>query len=326
MRTQKIKSILLIAVAFGAAVSLPLSAGGIYQEKADYSRFTHKTHSGSVKLPGSQETRELKCDSCHERQVFRAPAARLVATTERNRQLQMNFPGHKACVECHITQFTRRPLQTCAICHSQEQGLTARPPQRDFPKRHEYNAYFDGQQHIDHVNNYALPDGRKLDCGYCHKPTAKQAALTIPSHPECYVCHAPGSGDAKASLRAGCGICHWLPANPDELKPFSAKYTSRAYGASFAHRTHITYAGGKCDACHTLAGKYNQPPPAPSKIRVKEHLSRGEQSGRGCFSCHDGGTHYGRRAVFSGEDANACVKCHKTQDKNGLPLVRATEG
>jgi hypothetical protein len=30
--------------------------------------------------------------------------------------------------------------------------------------------------------------------------------------------------------------------------------------------------------------------------------------------------------VFSGEDAGACVKCHKTQDKQGRPLVLPTEG
>jgi hypothetical protein len=168
-----------------------------------------------------------------------------------------------------------------------------------------------------------LPDGGKLDCGYCHKPTSKQAALTIPSHQECYLCHAPGSRDAKASLKAGCGTCHTQVVN--SVEPFSKKYTSRAYGASFTHRTHVAYASGKCYGCHTIEGRYNQALPVPSKIRVKEHLSPGERSGRGCFSCHDGGTRYGR-TVFSGEDAGACVKCHKIQDKKGSPLVLATEG
>lgn len=323
MRTRQIKITLLISVALCAAVVLPLSARGSYQKKTDYSHFTHKTHSGAVKIPGSQETQELKCDSCHERQVSRAFAVKLVGTTERNNRLQVDFPGHKACVECHITQFTLRPLQTCAICHSQEQGLTSRPPQRDFPARHDYNAYFDGKQHTDHVNTHALPDGGKLNCGYCHKPTSKQVALTIPSHAECYVCHAPASSDAKANLKAGCGTCHTQVV--DSVEPFSKKYTSRAYGASFTHRTHVAYADGKCDACHTIEGRYNQPLPAPSRIRVKEHLSPGERSGRGCFSCHNGGTRYGR-LVFSGEDAGACVKCHKIQDKKGRPLVLATEG
>ena len=322
MRTRKIKIIMLMSLPlFAAALISPLSARGGYQKKTDYSRFTHKTHSGDVRIPDSQETQELKCDSCHERRVSGAPANRSVATTEHNDRLQVNYPGHSACVECHITQFTAR--QTCAICHSQE--LSSLPPQRDFPARHDYNAYFDGQQHVDHLNKYPLPDGAKLDCGYCHKPTVKQMARSIASHQECYVCHAPGSGDAKASLKAGCGVCHRPSTVEKEIEPFSSKYKSRAYGALFSHQTHISYAGGKCDECHTIEGRYNQPLPAPGKIRVKNHLSTGERSGRGCFSCHDGGTHDGR-AVFSGEDAGACVKCHKTQDKKGRPLVLPTEG
>ncbi|MGH9802724.1 MAG: hypothetical protein ACRD82_20345, partial [Blastocatellia bacterium] len=153
MRTRQIKIILLTSIISGAlcaTVMLPLSARGSYQkkpEKTDYSRFTHKTHSGNVSIPGSQETQELKCDSCHERQAARASVAKALGTTERNQHLQVSFPKHNACVECHITQFTAR--QTCAICHSQE--LSARPPQRDFPVRRDYNAYFDGRQHADHV-------------------------------------------------------------------------------------------------------------------------------------------------------------------------------
>ncbi len=324
MQTPKLKLMLLLTAALGAALSLPLLAGSSAQVKPDYGRFTHKTHTGKVKLPGSQETRKLKCDACHERLISRQP---VLAANEHNQRLQVNFPGHKACVECHITQFTKRPLQTCAICHSAEKGLTARPPQRDFPARRDYNAYFDGKQHLDHLNKYALADGKKLECSSCHKPTAKQAALTIPAHAECYVCHAPKSGDAKARLKADCSVCHTQMASQatGRVEPFARLYTSRAFGASFAHRTHVAYAGNSCAACHTLEGKYNQPLAAPSRIRVKEHLSPGERSGRGCFSCHDGGTHYGRTA-FSGEDASACVKCHKTQDKNGRPLVRPTDG
>jgi len=329
MRTRQIKITLLISIISGAfctAVILPLSARGSYQKKTDYSRFTHKTHSGKVKIPGSQETQEpqeLKCDSCHQRQASRSPEAMSVATTQHNRRLQVNFPGHNACVECHITQFTMR--QTCAICHNQEQGLVSLPPLRNFPARYDYNAYFDGKQHADHVNKYALPDGGKLDCGYCHKPTVKQAARTIPSHPECYVCHTPESGDAKASLKVGCGICHKSSAKTEEIKPFFEKLTSKAYGASFTHQTHITYAGGKCDECHTIEGGYNQPLPVPSKIQVTGHRSRAERSGRGCFSCHDDRMHGGRR-VFGDNDFSACKKCHKTQDKNGNYVAPRKEG
>ncbi len=321
MPTQKIKTGLLISVILGATMMASPDTGNSYQVKPDYDHFAHQTHVGTVKIPGSLETRDLKCDSCHEQRVLRSTAIRLVATTERNQRLQVDFPGHRACVECHIAQIVKR--QTCSICHSLKEGLTSSPRLRDFPARQDYNSYFDGKQHADHVNQYGLSDGRKLDCVYCHKPTSKQAALAVPSHPECYVCHAPGSSDAKASLKAGCFVCHTQMVNRAE--PFLRRYASRAYGASFSHRTHVAYAGQKCDTCHTIEGRYSQPLPAPRKLRVKEHLSPGERSGRGCFSCHDGATHYGR-AVFSGEDASSCVKCHKMQDKNGRPMVRLTEG
>ena len=32
----------------------------------DYSRFTHQTHQGLVKVPNTNFARDLKCDSCHE--------------------------------------------------------------------------------------------------------------------------------------------------------------------------------------------------------------------------------------------------------------------
>jgi hypothetical protein len=279
-----------------------LAVRGARQEAKDYSHFTHKTHSGVVKIPGTNQTRELKCEACHERSAARAPVQALVPTTQRNERFQVKFPGHKACVECHVAQFTSRPLQTCAICHSQ--GLTARPPQRDFPAREDFNAFFDAKQHEAHVK-YKLPDGKQADCNFCHKPTAKQAALTIASHPECYVCHTPASGDQKASLKSGCVVCHTQMA--ESVQPFAAKYKTRAYGALFTHRTHVGYVNGNCSACHTISGGYNQP--VPATIRTKVHLSPAERSGRGCFSCHDGGSHYGR-AVFSGDDAGACGKCH----------------
>jgi hypothetical protein len=292
----------------------PDTARGLAQEQKDYSRFTHKSHSGAVKVPGTNQTRELKCDSCHERQAS-SPAR--VATTQRNEQLQLKFPGHKACVECHVTQFTSRPLQTCSICHSQEQGLNARPPQRDFPARSDFNAFFDAKQHEAHIK-YKLPDGQTANCAFCHKPTAKQAALTIPAHAECYVCHTPGSNDQKASLKAGCAVCHTQMV--ESVQPYLLKYKTKAYGARFTHRTHVGYANGNCAACHTISGGYNQP--VPRTIKTTAHLGDAERGGRGCFSCHDGAKQFSGRAIFSGDDFGHCGKCHAPPNYK----IIATEG
>jgi hypothetical protein len=294
------------------------------QAPIDYERFTHKSHLGTVNVPGTNHARVLKCDSCHER---RDVANGLVPTTERNIQLSLKFPGHKACVECHVTQFTARPQQTCTICHEtkkgentagQTVGLSARPPQRNFPQRYDFNAFFDAKQHELHVT-YNLPDsGQKLNCNFCHKQEARPAMLTIASHPECYVCHSPTSAEQKAKQKTDCKVCHTEVAMG--VQPFSAKYVSRAYGAQFTHKEHVAYMSGKCDMCHTISGGYNQP--TPTSLKVKQHISPAERSGRGCFSCHDGGMHYGRK-VFSGEPGTegggSCNRCHIRDDFKVLP-------
>jgi len=47
----------------------------------------------------------------------------------------------------------------------------------------------------------------------------------------------------------------------------------------------------------------------PSSTTVKQHNNAAQTRGRGCFSCHDWKQRYGR-AVFGGDDAQSCGKCH----------------
>lgn len=271
----------------------------------DYSHFTHKTHTGVVKVPGTSATRELKCDSCHARA---AKVQSVVENPAHNQRMGLAFPGHKACVECHVTQFTTRPLATCNICHETKDGLNNRPAQREFPKRSDYNIFFDAKQHEAHVG-YQFADGRKLDCAGCHQPTPKRAARMIPSHPECYACHTPSSSDVKAEKKSGCAVCHTQVVESVAMRD----YRSLAYGAKFTHDTHVGYVKGDCAACHTLTGGYNRPGVAPGTIRIRQHVKDLERSGKGCFTCHDGGSHFGR-VIFSGEygpsGQGACTKCH----------------
>lgn len=328
MRTRLIKILLVWSTAvLCVAVTLPLTAhnqpaSAQAQEKKDYSRFTHQTHADltgktnaklteitkTVKVPGTNQTRELKCDSCHTRSTPNGAATPTPAPVPaRNQQLQLKFPGHNACIECHIIQFTSRPLQTCTICHNQDQGLTQNPPQREFPARTDFDAFFDREQHQKH-DGYKLQDGQKLNCTFCHKATPKEAARTMSSHPECYVCHTPKSWDQKASLKSDCAVCHRLPTKPEEKEPYSARYSSRAYGAHFSHRTHIGYVNGDCLKCHTISGDYNQP--APSSIQVVGHKADAQRNGRGCFSCHDDVKQYNGHAIFGEKSADKCSKCH----------------
>lgn len=301
-----------------AAAPAPASAPNQAAQPAapkDYEHFTHQSHLGTVNVPGTNHARILKCDSCHDQRDLQKS---IVETTTRNKQLLLKFPGHKACVECHIPQFTGQPMQTCTICHNTRQGLTARPPQRDFPARYDFNAFFDAKQHELHVG-YNLPNGQKTACNFCHKAdAAKPAPLTIAGHPECFVCHAPNSADQKASQKSDCKVCHTEQTNNIQL--YAAKYISRAYGARFTHQQHVGYTNGSCSECHTINAGYNQA--APISLKVKEHLTPNERSGRGCFSCHDGGVHLGRK-VFSGEPGSegggSCSRCHTRDDFKVLP-------
>ena len=334
MLTKKIKLALILCLAtLSASALIPFAAQGqqskqtpttpapALQTPINYEHFTHQTHSGVVKVPGTTQAHELKCDSCHDQRDLMKD---IVPTTERNKQLHLKFPGHKTCVECHIQQFTAKPQQTCTICHEtkpgQNTGLSARQPLRDFARRYDFNAFFDAKQHELHVK-YNLPNGKQTDCNFCHQQNAKPAVLNIGSHPECYVCHSPASGDQKAAKKSGCVACH--TEQTTNVQPFSAKYVSRAYGALFTHKAHIAYTKNDCSVCHTISGGYNQT--SPTSLRVKEHVtSPGQRGGKGCFSCHDGGTHFGR-TVFSGEPGTSgggsCTKCHTREDFKVFPTT-----
>src|SRR5262245_18958587 len=305
-QTQKIKP---------RPIAAPKQPASAPKAPINYERFTHQSHLGMVKIPGTEQSRELKCDKCHERvDVTKS----IVASTDRNLRLSLKFPGHKACVDCHVVQFTGKPQQTCTICHDTKGGLNTRPPQRDFAQRYDFNAFFDAKQHELHVA-YLFPDGKKLDCNCCHQQPAKPSILTIASHPECYSCHTPTSGDQKAKLKSDCVVCHTEKVT--SAPPFSAKYISRAYGALFTHKAHVDYVKNDCYACHTITGGYNRP--TPTSVRIKQHINNpNERNGRGCFSCHDGGLHYGRK-VFSGEPGDngggSCQRCHNRNDFKVFP-------
>src|SRR5262245_37211049 len=105
------------------------------KEPINYESFKHEDHLGTINVPGTNHSRVLTCESCHERPSSAELDKVIVGTTERNKKFTLKFPGHKACVECHVTQFTATPQQTCTICHQSEAGLSnglpVRPPQRD---------------------------------------------------------------------------------------------------------------------------------------------------------------------------------------------------
>lgn len=328
MRMEKIKLTLAICcLATCLALLNPFAARGQQSKPSptpatappaatppNYERFTHQTHLGVVKVPGTFQAHELKCDSCHDQRDL---MKNLVPNPETNKLRRLKFPGHKACVECHVQQFTARPQQTCTICHDTKDGLIARPPQRDFPPRYDFNAFFDAKQHETHIT-YNLPSGERTSCNFCHQQTAKPAPLGVAAHAECYVCHSPTSSDQKASQKSGCIVCH-TEQKTDDVSVYGRP--SKAYGALFLHKSHVGYVNNDCRVCHTINGGYNQV--SPTSVKITAHASAADQrGGKGCFTCHDGGQHYGR-TVFSGEPGTtgggSCNKCHTRPDGKVFP-------
>src|SRR5262249_22100752 len=155
------------------------------------------------------------------------------------------------------------------------------------------------------------------DCAFCHKPTQKGLAETIGSHPECYVCHTPGSFDEKAKVKSNCVICHTQRVVDTQPEPFDAKLASRAYSAKVSHVEAEKYIDYR--ECHSIQGGSNQN--SPSSQKIKEHNTSVQTGGRGCFSCHDGKERYGRR-VFSGDDAQSCGRCHNMKGEPKVLRVR----
>ncbi len=150
----------------------------------DYSKFIHT----------SQQHSSLSCNSCHER-TDNAAVPR--------------FPGHKACTNCHLSQFTTPAVPMCLICHTDTNS--GNPPLRSFPAnfKESFNVKFD---HTQHMTGSAKPQN---GCSGCHnRPLNRGVALSIPAdlaaHAQCYTCpnrarvarsHHAGSATIKKPIR-----------------------------------------------------------------------------------------------------------------------------
>lgn len=216
---------------------------------------------------------QLTCDQCH---VRRADAIKPV------------MPGHRACIACHIKEFTSTQFGICSNCH---EGIKAvQPKVLTFPERQTFGTEFSHKTHATYVSGE-----KRGDCSSCH--TVAGARTTFPAHRECYVCH-KAPDQVKAGEKVGgasCGECHTATGNK---KPPSAM--SRAYNYRFTHQVHVQREGIKCAECHDvlLGGSATQ----VSLPQLREHRGGGF---KGCGSCHNG------RRAFGGELVNnACARCH----------------
>jgi hypothetical protein len=274
----KIRFVAGVATLFGAAL-LASSLGSINAQGPayNYGVFDHAKHDAALTTTGQQQ---ISCDVCHKRE----------AGTE-----QLFYPGHDACIQCHVPQFTTQTFEICAVCHKdvKAQGRAL----LDFPaERTDYGVIFDGaggkSQHVVHMNE-ALPDGKKMTCNFCHKSQGVNQAF--PSHPECYVCHTPGANSKAASAQlASCDACHKAPGTPNtEMRRLISTRRNDALPYRFRHGDHVRAAG--CMECHRTEGAVHV-----LSTATREHRTRANFT---CYECHRGG---GKSRITE----TSCGSCH----------------
>ena len=233
--------------------------------QAEGSRFSH-----AVAQHAAQS-----CDSCHRRE---------------DNSAQPRLPGHKACVDCHVAQFTTPSSPLCLGCHTNVESNN--PPLKAFPGLSDFGMCFD---HASHMSGAAHPE---QGCTACHAPARRGVALTIPSglaaHNDCYQCHTPGA-QAGGRQIGSCNTCHALGGYG------RVSTAAAAYRVNFSHAGHGPRQGLRCDDCHQIRSGVprTQQVTAP---RPEQHFGSGRA--QSCMTCHN------NRRAFGGDDFADCKRCH----------------
>lgn len=233
----------------------------------DYSKFSHTS-------PGAHAgfSSPASCANCHQRN---------------GTQTTPSYPGHKACISCHLTQFTTANIQMCTICHVNDLGNT-NPALKAFPRLRSFRVSYDHQQHI----------RAGAACATCHKPARGGVALTAPvdlnAHKVCYSCHSPG---ASASNLSACGTCHSVGGYALSTPG------ARAYSASFSHATHGPRQRLNCTDCHTVLRSGLPPTKQVASPATFQHFAKSRA--QSCLTCHNG------QRAFGDKDFGDCRRCHK---------------
>ena len=265
--SMRVLSLRLCAV---AGVILLLQAASAQDANRDYSKFLHS----------SQKHSSLACNSCHERADNSATP---------------RFPGHKACTDCHRSQFTTPQIPMCVICH--QNTSSNNPPLKNFPTsfNEPFNVKFD---HAQHNNGAARP---QRGCAGCHSsPINRGAGLSIPAnlaaHNGCYTCHTPSSKSAAGREIASCGVCH------DQKSYRPTPTNARSYRYAFSHADHDAREKLACNDCHRLTAGAAQTRQVSSPAASEHFVTTRSMT---CVTCHNGRRSFGGDLAFKD-----CKRCH----------------
>lgn len=258
----RVMGLIVLTLCFGAAAT----AQG---PEVDYSKFLHT----------SQRHSSLACTSCHERTDNSATP---------------RFPGHKACTDCHRSQFTMPAIPMCLICHSDTKS--GNPPLKNFPTafNERFNVKFD---HAQHNKGEARP---AQGCNGCHTPANRRVAFSIPAnlaaHNGCYSCHTPSSKSSAGREIASCGVCH-------DQKPYRpTPVNARSYRYAFSHGDHDVRERLACTDCHRLTAGAPQTRQVSSPAPAEHFVTT---RGMTCLTCHNGKRSFGGDLAFKD-----CRRCH----------------
>ncbi len=261
---------LALRLCAAAGVVFLFQATSAQDSQRDYSKFLHT----------SERHRSLSCNSCHERTDNTATP---------------RFPGHKACTDCHRSQFTTPQIPMCKICHTDLSGNN--PPLKNFPASFDepFNVKFD---HAQHMSAAARP---QRGCAGCHAtPIQRGAGLSIPAnlaaHNGCYTCHTPSSKSTAGRELASCGVCH------DQKSYRPTPTNARSYRYSFSHADHGTRERLACADCHRVTAGAAQTRQVSSPAASEHFVTTRSMT---CASCHNGRRSFGGDLAFKD-----CKRCH----------------
>ena len=245
----------------------PISA---QDPQLNYSKFMHS----------SQRHSSLACSSCHERTDNSATP---------------RFPGHKACTDCHRSQFTTPQVPMCTICHPTLSGNN--PPLKNFPMRFDeaFNVKFD---HAQHNAGAARP---QRGCSACHGATFNRGAgffipADVAAHTGCYTCHTPSSKSSSGREIASCGVCH------DQKSYRPTSISARSYRYAFSHADHGARERLACADCHKLTAGAAQTRQVSSPSAAEHFVTTRNPT---CLTCHNGKRSFGGDLAFKD-----CKRCH----------------
>ncbi len=252
------------------------SAATLLEKKpVDYTKFNHADHGLTNKK------RKLVCADCH-----------ILDPKKLGTNVRPGTVGHMPCIECHAQQFFKdKPLKICAVCHRSSNYKTKNKADVPFTTtafHSQFGLAFSHRSHLDpnrHLHGLNRQYPFNLHCEFCHKLAADGVKRELPSHPQCFVCHAPSKPAAVAVLTVSereflpkvivkmdqCQWCHTSPNMEPKVNIFANRTPSAFKHSARLQEPDPLHPGQMrkvpCESCH----KNQREAPSVFSIRLPKN-------------------------------------------------------